>query len=68
MTALQTYLAELTAIRSTGAAVPETSYYSALANLFNAVGKTMAWAIPSRGVLDCGSHVEQTQQARVCVG
>ena len=41
MTALQTYLAELAAIRSTGAAVPETSYYSALANLFNAVGKTL---------------------------
>ena len=41
MTALQTYLAELNSIRSTGAAVPETSYYSALANLFNAIGKTL---------------------------
>ena len=41
MTPLQTYLAELNSIRSTGAAVQETSYYLALANLFNAVGKTL---------------------------
>ena len=38
---LEEYLDELKAIRSTGAGVPETSYYPALANLFNAVGKTL---------------------------
>jgi len=38
---LEDYLAELKAIRATGAGVPETSYYPALANLFNAVGKTL---------------------------
>jgi hypothetical protein len=38
---LEEYLGELKAIRSTGAGVPETSYYPALANLFNAVGKTL---------------------------
>ena len=38
---LEEYLAELKAIRSTGAGVPETSYYPALSNLFNAVGKTL---------------------------
>ncbi len=35
----QEYLAELKAIRDSGAGVPETSYYPALAGLFNAVGK-----------------------------
>jgi hypothetical protein len=38
---LEEYLSELKAIRSTGAGVPETSYYPALSNLFNAVGKTL---------------------------
>ncbi len=38
---LEDYLAELRTIRATGAGVPETSYYPALANLFNAVGKTL---------------------------
>ena len=38
---LEEYLAELNAIRSTGAGVPETSYYPALSNLFNEVGKTL---------------------------
>ncbi len=38
---LEEYLGELKAVRSTGAGVPETSYYPALANLFNAVGKTL---------------------------
>ncbi len=38
---LQTYLSELHDIRSTGAAVKETSYYPPLANLFNAVGQTI---------------------------
>src|SRR5487761_2219942 len=35
---LETYLAELRAIRSSGAAVKETSGYGALANLFNSLG------------------------------
>ena len=35
------YLAELKGIRASGAGVNETSYYPALANLFNAVGKTL---------------------------
>src|SRR5712691_9805833 len=38
---LEEYLAELKAIHATGAGVAETSYYPALCNLFNAVGKTL---------------------------
>lgn len=38
---LETYLEELRAIRSSGAAVKETSGYGALANLFKAVGDTL---------------------------
>lgn len=38
---LETYLRELTTIRSTGAAVAETSYYTPLANLLNTVGQTL---------------------------
>ena len=38
---LTEYLTELKAIRATGAAVPETSYYPALSNLLNAVGKSL---------------------------
>lgn len=38
---LQEYLSELKAIRASGAGVPETSYYPALASLFNAVGKML---------------------------
>src|ERR1035437_9031607 len=38
---LEIYLEELHAIRSSGAAVKETSGYGALANLFNAVGHTL---------------------------
>ena len=36
---VETYLRELRDIRSSGAAVKETSYYGPLANLFNEVGK-----------------------------
>jgi hypothetical protein len=39
--ALETYLGELRAIRSSGAVVKETSGYGALANLLNAVGHTL---------------------------
>jgi len=39
MTPLETYLSELRTIRSSGAAVNETSYYGPLANLLNEIGK-----------------------------
>jgi len=38
---VEEYLNELRAIRASGAGVAEISYYPALANLFNAVGKTL---------------------------
>ncbi len=38
---LEEYLSELKAIHDTGAGVPETSYYPALSNLFNEVGKSL---------------------------
>jgi len=38
---LEAYLSDLKAVRASGAGVPETSYYPALSNLFNAVGKTL---------------------------
>lgn len=38
---LEQYLSQLNDVRTTGAGVAETSYYPALANLFNAVGKTL---------------------------
>ena len=41
MNPLETYIRELSEIRSTGAATPETSYYGPLANLLNQVGKTL---------------------------
>ena len=40
MNPLETYLKELSEIRSSGAAVKETSYYGPLANLLNEIGKT----------------------------
>ena len=38
---VETYLRDLRDIRSTGAAVKETSHYSPLANPFNEIGKTL---------------------------
>ena len=38
---LEDYLTELQAIHGMGGGVAETSYYPALSNLFNAVGKTL---------------------------
>ncbi|HBO44931.1 MAG TPA: hypothetical protein DD670_13580 [Planctomycetaceae bacterium] len=38
---LETYLTELKAVRATGVAVPETSYYPALSNLLNEVGRSL---------------------------
>lgn len=41
MTPFEDYLKDLYEIRSTGAAVPETSYYPALSTLLNEIGKTL---------------------------
>ncbi len=41
MTTLETYLRELRDIRSSGAAVKETSYYPALSNLLNEIGRKL---------------------------
>ncbi len=41
MHCLETYLQDLRQIRATGANLPETSYYPALSNLFNEVGKQL---------------------------
>jgi hypothetical protein len=41
MNPLEAYLSELSAIRSSGAAVKETSYYTPLANLLNEIGKSL---------------------------
>ena len=41
MNPLETYLKELSQIRSSGAAVKETSSYGPLASLFNEIGKTL---------------------------
>jgi hypothetical protein len=41
MNPLETYLKELNEIRSSGAAVKETSYYGPLATLLNEIGKTL---------------------------
>jgi len=41
MNPLETYLKELSQIRSSGAAVKETSYYEPLASLFNEIGKSL---------------------------
>ena len=38
---LETYLKDLHEIRSTGAGVPEESYYGALENLLNDLGKKL---------------------------
>src|SRR5579884_835949 len=41
MNPLETYLTRLREIRSSGQAQPETSYYGALENLFNEIGKSL---------------------------
>lgn len=41
MNPLETYIRELHDIRSSGAAVKETSYYGPLANFLNEIGKTL---------------------------
>lgn len=44
---LETYLKELSEIRSSGAAVKETSYYGPLFNLLDEIGKTLGLVILS---------------------
>ena len=41
MNPLATYLRDLRDIRSSGANVPETSFYGPLANLLNEIGRTL---------------------------
>jgi hypothetical protein len=41
MDPLESYLTRLREIRSSGQAQPETSYYDALANLLNEIGKSL---------------------------
>lgn len=41
MNPLETYLKELSQIRSSGAAIKEVSYYGKLENLLNEIGKTL---------------------------
>jgi hypothetical protein len=41
MNPLETYLQELSQIRSSGAVVKETSYYDPLAALLNEIGRTL---------------------------
>ena len=58
MNPLETYLAELRDIRSTGAGVNETSYYHALTNLLNEIGKTLkpkVHCIPTLANLGAGN-------------
>jgi len=38
---LETYLHDLYTLHSSGAGVPETSYYPALANFLNAIGRSL---------------------------
>ena len=55
---VEDYLSELKAIRATGAGVPETSYYPALSNLFNAVGKTLKPKVRCViNISNCGSGI-----------
>jgi len=51
---LETYLQDLRAVRSSGAAVKETSYYPALANLLNEVGRTL------KPKVKCIIHLQDT--------
>ena len=41
MNPVETYFRDLSEIRSTGANVPETSFYGALEKLLNEIGKTL---------------------------
>ena len=55
--ALETYLGDLQAIRSSGAAVKETSGYGALANLLNVIGHTL------KPKVRCFIHVKNSGKA-----
>jgi hypothetical protein len=47
---LATYLRKLRDIRSSGANVPETSFYGPLANLLNDVGRTLKPRVPASSI------------------
>lgn len=49
--AVRTYLKRMAEIRSTGGATRETSYYSALENLLNEIGRTLKPAVVCNGQL-----------------
>jgi hypothetical protein len=49
---LKAYLREMRAIRASGAAVAETSYYGPLAALLNAVGGTLSPRVRCRPAID----------------
>ena len=51
---LETYIQELRAIRSSGAAVKETSYYPALASLLNEIGAKL------KPKVKCIIHLQDT--------
>jgi hypothetical protein len=74
---LESYIQELRAIRSSGAAVPETAYYPALANLLNEIGRKlkpkvkciMALRDTGAGLPDGGLFTEdQIRNAQADVG
>lgn len=48
---VQTYLSRMAEIRGTGGATKETSYYSAIENLFNDIGKTLKPQVVCNGQL-----------------
>jgi len=48
---IRQYLERMVEIRSTGGATDETSYYSALENLLNAIGKTLRPPVICNGQL-----------------
>lgn len=54
MDALETYIHELRAIRSSGAAVEEAAYYPPLANLLNEIGKKL------KPKVKCIIHLQDT--------
>ena len=49
MKAFETYLQNMRQIRSTGAGVPETSYYGALETLFNEIGRKSIFKVRRQG-------------------
>jgi hypothetical protein len=61
MNPVETYFRDLSEIRSTGANVPETSFYGALEKLLNEIGKTLKPSSSSTRnfgkIWESGSHL-----------